>query len=1467
LSLQRQALLCVVLLILWQTVSGTAAAQTPARLTHEIDDSQVVRVEHSTHPLVKRASEAGRVENDKQLERMILLLSPSDAQKNELRQFLADVTNRSSTNYHHWLTPAQFGARFGAADGDMQTVREWLERSGFQVAKAEQSKKWLEFSGTASRVEAAFHTELHYYLVNGKKHLANSEDISLPAELAKISPGISSLNSFGKISPRHIFGGLAGRNAQGEKVRMLTPSLTAAGGNNSFIYYLAPGDFSNIYNTGGLLSAGVDGTGVSIAVLAQSNVELSDIQMFRQVFGLKANDPNIILSGPDPGIANPTDAEEAMLDAEWAGAVAPGATINLVVAGTTETTNGVDLAAEYAIENEVAPIVTYTYGTCEQVLGTAGNAFYNALWRQAAAQGITVLVATGDNGATGCDDPNGGVAATQGFAVSGTASTPYNVAVGGTEFNEGSTPATYWNATNNATFTSAVGYIPEAVWNESCDPGQIASATNCAFGSSFSLLAGGGGVSTVYTKPSWQTGKGVPADGQRDVPDVALAASANHDDIVYCTSLGGTACQVDSQQGVVGLTLVGGTSAATPAMAGILALVEQKNGTYQGQIDNVLYKLAQSNSCEASKQTNPSTQNTCIFYDVTSGGNAVPCAGGTPGCSSAQAGTNGITPGQSAGPGYDLATGLGSVNATNLANAWKNSTLSTSLTTLQLANATFVHGTAVSLNGTVAAISGTGTPSGIVGLKTDTYGNLPDTLAITAGVFTGSISDLPGGQYNLSAHYAGDGTFAASDSTPVAVNVTAEGSITTVSLNGVLNGTLSYGSTFSIVVKVAGLSGMGAATGTVTLQDGANSLGTFALSTDGEATIPGGGSGISFAPGAHTLSAIYAGDNSFTPSTSSAVAFTVGQGTPFVVVGLNSNSVAAGQTVAVHVAVSGFGSAAPTGTIQITDNGVAVGPMIALQTGGFFGTGAQASSLLTNLDAGTHTIGANYNANGDPNYTSVASGDPRNEISPLPTVTVGATAGTKTTTTLAATKAPANLGDTASFAVTISPAAATGTVTLWDAVGPRSAAVAIAGGAASISIPWPQGGTDAVYAMYSGDAGDAQSTSNSVSFTVARGVPVVNLAAPTTASETQQVSLNASVTGIPGNPVLAYPTGIVEFWDSVNGATAQILGVQVLTAGAGNIAVYAARLRFTGGTHTLHAHYRGDNNWMPADSPNVALAASDFTVAVTPNPISFAGGNAGTGTVTLTQLDGFTGPVTLTCATGGTAPPAGYTCSLAASVTMSGAAATTPLTLGLAATNTMSGMKVASNGEGSPQLWLLGMVGGAALLGLAFGAMSGSGTSTSRNFACFAGLVLCTVGFVWGCGGGGGSSGGGGGGGPVATTTTLASSNLKIGFGTPVQFNVTVNASVTPSGRVQLTDNGQAFGSAVPVSAGIATFGTSNLPVGVHVLMAQYQGDASTKASSSAPITEIVTGSVPLQVTAASSSGISHTSNVTIMVN
>src|SRR5208337_3188587 len=778
------------------------------------------------------------------------------------------------------------------------------------------------------------------------------------------------------------------------------------------------------------------------------------------------------------------------------------------------------------------------------------NAFYNALWQQAAAEGITVLVAAGDNGAAGCDNPNSGLPASQGFAVNGAASTPYNVAVGGTQFADQGNEATYWNTTDASDFSSAIGYIPEAAWNDSCDPGQPASATNCLYGNgNLSLLAGGGGASSVYTKPPWQTGTGVPADGARDVPDVALAAGWGHDNIVYCTSHvgAGPACQIDAQNNLVGLTLVGGTSAATPAMAGILALVEQQNGILQGQVNYVLYQLAQNQSCDSSQQTNPTAQNSCVFYDVTAGSNAVPCAGNSPGCSSTQNGVNGFLTGQAAGPGYDMATGLGSVNAANLASNWNNVSFAASQTSMQTSSASFVHGTSVNVSGTVAPANGNGTPTGTVSLKTDLYGDADD-LPLTNGAFTAGVNDLPGGQYKLSAHYAGDATFAASDSPVLLLNVQPEPSTTTISMNGLQGGSAGYGAAVTVRVTVAGASGFGNATGTVTLQDGATLIGTYALAPDGSAYIPtGNGGGYSFGVGTHMLTATYAGDNSFAGSASAPVNFSIGKGTPFVVLGANSANVAVGQSVGIHAVVAGFGTQAATGTIQFTDNGTLIGNTVPLQTGGFFGTQAQASMIVSNLTAGTHGFGASYDGSGDPNYANVPSGN-QNEAQFA--VNVSTNGGTKTSaTTLTPVTLPTTLGATGVFQAAVTPAGAngvTGFVTLWDAVGPRSTLVALGNdGTAKITIPWTQAGNVTLYAEYSGDTNyGASASAPPLAFSVSKGTPTVTLSAPSAANANQEVSVNVSVAGIPSNAWLAYPTGVVEFWDSLNGGAAQLITAQ-----------------------------------------------------------------------------------------------------------------------------------------------------------------------------------------------------------------------------------------------------------------------------------------------------------------------------------
>jgi hypothetical protein len=399
---------------------------------------------------------------------------------------------------------------------------------------------------------------------------------------------------------------------------------------------LSPYDFATIYNVAPLWSAGYDGTGQSIAIAGETDIKLSDVSAFRALFGLPVNNPTVIVNGKDPGILS-GDETEADLDVEWSGAVAKGAAIKFVTSASTNVSDGVTLSAQYIVQHATAPVMSLSYGLCEAQLG-AGNSFYSSLWQQAAAQGIAVFVAIGDCGSAGCDEPyevSGGqnitAPASQGFGVNGLASTPYNVAVGGTEFNDAGSPSTYWNPSNNAQLASAKGYIPEIAWNDS---------SYTAGASSNSLYAGGGGASTLWPRPSWQTGPGVPGGTMRLTPDVSL--SAGHDGYLV------------EQEGT--LYLVGGTSAAAPSFAGLMALVNQYTHAANGNPNGKLYALA--------------SQVPAVYHDVTAGSNSVPCAGGSSNCSAAAGAGVGKMDGYSAGVGYDLATGFGSVDANALVTNW-----------------------------------------------------------------------------------------------------------------------------------------------------------------------------------------------------------------------------------------------------------------------------------------------------------------------------------------------------------------------------------------------------------------------------------------------------------------------------------------------------------------------------------------------------------------------------------------------------------------------------------------------------------------------------------------------------------------------------------------------------------------------------------------------------------------------------
>ena len=564
-----------------------ANAQTmPTRITQRIDDNARTTLPGTTHPAVRISRDLGALSADHPLQRMMLVLKSSEQQQTALQRLLDSQQNKNSPNYHKWLKPADYATQFGPSDGDLAQVVGWLEKQGFEIGNLPEGRQWIEFSGTEKQVEQAFRTSIHALEHNGERHVGNTSDVSLPA-LTPVVNGVLSLHDYRK-QPALVNYKVA-RNSQ-NKLLPVDPNWTYIDGSGNIYYYVAPEDFQKIYDVSPLLNNGNDGTGVSIDVLGRRDINMTDVQALRNIFGLPENDPNFIVSGADPGVTFGGDVAESSLDVEWSGAAAPGATIDFVVAGSTDVTDGIDLAAAYAVDHVTSPIITSSYGLCEGLLGATGNQFYNAIWEQAAAEGSTVFVSAGDAGAAQCDgnlqqagyEPQG--PALNGPTINGTSSTPYNISVGGTQFNEGVNVATYWSLNDDSLQGSAYGYIPEQTWNLSCDPTLPLDGGNCSYGQTNYNLAGGGGgpsncttgtwdgAETVtcsggYPKPSWQTGLGVPKDGRRDTPDLSLNASPVDDGYAFCVM---SSCQTtifNNQTILEQAAIAGGTSVSTPAMA------------------------------------------------------------------------------------------------------------------------------------------------------------------------------------------------------------------------------------------------------------------------------------------------------------------------------------------------------------------------------------------------------------------------------------------------------------------------------------------------------------------------------------------------------------------------------------------------------------------------------------------------------------------------------------------------------------------------------------------------------------------------------------------------------------------------------------------------------------------------------------------------------------------------------------
>ncbi|HST77012.1 MAG TPA: protease pro-enzyme activation domain-containing protein [Verrucomicrobiae bacterium] len=676
---------CLSTMLCFLLLTGMLSSRVQAQRV--INDADRVTLHGNTHPLARAEFDRGSANAAMPMNNMVLLLSVRPDARAQLQQLLADQQNPHSPQYHKWLTPAEFGLRFGPTDQDIADVSNWLQKFGFRVDQLANGRMWINFSGDVQKVERAFQTNIRQYEVNGKMHHANATDPSVPRALTGLVRGVVSLNDF--------------RKHPQSTINQLPPDFTSGTGAN----FLAPADFATIYDVNPLYdgSPAIDGTGQTIAIVGRTDINLADVQFFRSFFGLPANDPVFILNGPDPGNLGGNEEAEADLDVEWSGAVAKNATIDFVISQSTATTDGVDLSAQFIVNNNVANLMSTSFGLCETALGTAGNDFWNTLWQQAAAQGITALVSAGDSGAAGCDAATSTTGT--GTGVNGLSSTPNNISVGGTEFNEGT--ATFWSPTNDPTTQASVlSYIPEVVWNESA---------NVAGGSG--LFASGGGASIIYPKPAFQAGPGVPADGARDVPDVALS-SASHDGYLIIQGHSATTS---------GLESVGGTSAASPSFAGLMALVVQKTGTAQGNATPILYTMGQ----------NQFAGGTAVYHDTLTGDNSVP-------------GVTGFT----AGTGYDQASGWGSVDAAALVNFWNNNATPDFTVSADPASQSVNRGVTANYTVTMTAVGGFANQVtfSISGLPTDASATFTPASLTGSGTSALAISTAlttPVGSYPL----------------------------------------------------------------------------------------------------------------------------------------------------------------------------------------------------------------------------------------------------------------------------------------------------------------------------------------------------------------------------------------------------------------------------------------------------------------------------------------------------------------------------------------------------------------------------------------------------------------------------------------------------------------------------------------------------------------------------------------------
>lgn len=682
-----KALFPALLIVTLQSTLSYAAA--PDRIPGGIDATNLIALKNHITPMARVQFDQGPVEPMREMH-MTLMLMPTAQQEQALQKLLADQQNSKSPRFHQWLSPEQYGERFGLSPNDLDKITAWLQGEGFQVTYTARGRNFVSFEGNAAQVDSVFRTELHSFEQGGRMHFANTKAPMIPAALAGIVGSIRGLHDFfpHPMLRKH-------------------PGYTLSYQSRTY-HYLAPGDIATIYDINSLYNASpaINGSGQTVAIMAQSDVYLADLNYFRSDFGLTSisgctttggvitacNSSNFQMvisgTGSDPGLS-PGDLGESDLDIEWMSAVARGAKIIFVT-----SSNGVDDSASWTIDNTLAPVISYSYGLCEAYIVGAEYTADEADYQKAQSEGIGFFAAAGDSAAAECDgdDPaeSNVSSATLGPSVSYPASSAYITGVGGTEFNEGANVSSYWGSTNGSTGGSATGYIPELAWNDTTlstqqglgFDGTGGGASNCVNGNTSETVGGyafricdapptGG-----FAKPTWQSGI-TPADSVRDVPDIAFSASNVNDVYIVCvpeSELIGNGVSTSTCANGINNALTafefpsafGGTSASTPVAAGMTVLLNQAMGASVGNINQQMYTVMYKN--------HPS-----VFHDIVAGtssidgdtsNNVVKCTDGTPAFEPAALQCANGSFGFTAGTGYDQVTGLGSVDIGAFVNAW-----------------------------------------------------------------------------------------------------------------------------------------------------------------------------------------------------------------------------------------------------------------------------------------------------------------------------------------------------------------------------------------------------------------------------------------------------------------------------------------------------------------------------------------------------------------------------------------------------------------------------------------------------------------------------------------------------------------------------------------------------------------------------------------------------------------------------